>query len=143
MRKLVSIIALVAAAGGWSFAASGRDITFIPSDRVDAAFAKGEVLLNKGSYQVHASRRETAGQVEVHEKDTDIIYMLQGTTTLVTGGTVVGGKTTAPDEIRGENVTGGVSHLLKKGDFIVVPSGTPHWFKDVSGPVLYYVVKVQ
>jgi glc operon protein GlcG len=143
MRKLVPIIALVAAAGGWSYAASGRDVTFIPADRVSAAFAKGDVLLNKGSYQVHASRREAPGQVEIHEKDTDIIYVLEGTTTLVTGGSIVGGTATAPDEIRGSNVTGGETRVLTKGDFIVVPNGTPHWFKEVSGPVLYYVVKVQ
>ena len=92
---------------------------------------------------VHASRRDADGQAEVHEKDADIIYMLEGTTTFVTGGTVVGGKTTAPDEIRGTSVRGGETRTLSKGDVIVVPKGTPHWFKDVSGPVLYYVVKVR
>jgi hypothetical protein len=30
-----------------------------------------------------------------------------------------------------------------RSNVIIVPKGTPHWFKDVSGPVLYYVVKVQ
>ena len=56
---------------------------------------------------------------------------------------MVGGKTTAPDEIRGSNVQGGETRTLTKGDVIVVPNGTPHWFKEVSGTVLYYVVKVQ
>ena len=87
-------------------AAAGSNVTYIPADQVKAAFAKGAVLINNGSYQVHASRREEPGQVEVHVKDTDIIYMLEGSTTFVTGGTMVGGKTTAPDEIRGSNVTG-------------------------------------
>jgi Cupin len=76
-------------------------------------------------------------------KDTDVSYMLEGSTMFVTGGTMVGGKTTAPDEIRGSNVQGGETRTLTKGDVIVVPNGTPHWFKAVSGPVLYYVVKVQ
>ena len=30
-----------------------------------------------------------------------------------------------------------------KGDVIVVPAGTPHWFKEVSNPFLYYVVKAR
>jgi len=92
---------------------------------------------------VHASRREAAGQAEVHTRDTDIIYVLEGATTFVTGGTVVEGKTTAPDEIRGTAITDGASRRLGKGDVIIVPNGTPHWFKEVDGPVLYYVVKVR
>jgi glc operon protein GlcG len=118
-------------------------VTYIPADNVRSAFAKGAVLLKNDTYQIHASRREGAGQVEVHTKDTDIIYVLEGTTTFVTGGIVVGGKVTEPDEIRGSNVTGGDTRTLTTGDVIVVPNGTPHWFKEVSGPVLYYVIKVR
>lgn len=110
---------------------------------VDASFAKGGVLLNNGHYMVHTSRRDAPGMAEVHALDTDIIYVLQGTATFVTGGTVVDGKDTAPNEIRGSAVKGGDSRQLKKGDVVVVPNGTAHWFKEVSGPFLYYTVKVQ
>ena len=121
------------------------DVTYFPAEKVSAAFAKGAVLFDGDgrNYMVHASRRDGAGQAEVHVKDTDIIYMLDGSTTFVTGGTVVGGKTTAPDEIRGTSVEHGDTRRLGKGDVIIVPNGTPHWFKDVDGPVLYYVVKVR
>ena len=128
---------------GLALPTAGPGVTYIPADQVAAGFAKGAVLVNNGSYQVHASRREAAGQAEVHENETDIIYMLQGTATFVTGGTVTGGATTGPGEIRGTGVQGGESRTLAKGDVIIVPKGTPHWFKDVSGPLLYYVVKVQ
>ena len=121
------------------------DVTYFPAEKVSAAFAKGAVLFDGDgrNYMVHASRRDAAGQAEVHVKDTDIIYMLDGSTTFVTGGTVIGGKTTAPDEIRGTSVEHGETRRLGKGDVIIVPNGTPHWFKDVDGPVLYYVVKVR
>ena len=121
------------------------DVTYFPAEKVSAAFAKGAVLFDGDgrNYMVHASRRDGAGQAEVHVKDTDIIYMLDGSTTFVTGGTVIGGKTTAPDEIRGTSVEHGETRRLGKGDVIIVPNGTPHWFKDVDGPVLYYVVKVR
>ena len=121
------------------------DVTYFPAEKVSAAFAKGAVLFDGDgrNYMVHASRRDAAGQAEVHVKDTDIIYMLDGSTTFVTGGTVIGGKTTAPDEIRGTSVEHGETRRLAKGDVIIVPNGTPHWFKDVDGPVLYYVVKVR
>lgn len=132
-----------AATSAFSTALTPPDVTFLPSTDVAAAFAKGAVLLDQGNYMVHASRREAEGQVEIHDQDTDIIYMLEGTTTFVTGGTIVDGSTTAPDEIRGANVVGGETRVLSKGDVIVVPKGTPHWFKNVNGPVLYYVVKVR
>jgi glc operon protein GlcG len=122
---------------------ASSSVTYIPAEQVNAAFAKGAVLVNNGNYMIHASRRDAEGQVEVHVKDADIIYMLEGTTTFVTGGEMVGGRTTAPDEIRGTNVRGGETRRLTKGDVIVVPKGTPHWFKEVSGPILYYVVKVR
>jgi uncharacterized cupin superfamily protein len=140
---MLSIAGLVAVAGLAAASGPSARVTYIPAADVSAAFAKGAVLLNNGSYQVHASRREMPGEVEIHVKDTDIIYMLEGSTTFVTGGEIVGARTTAPDEIRGASVNGGESRVLTKGDVMVVPSGTPHWFKNVSGPVLYYVVKVQ
>ena len=145
MRSSIVIIAIVTVAYGVGLAvpAANSGVTYIPADQVNAAFAKGAVLINSGNYMVHASRRDAEGQVEVHTKDADIIYMLEGTTTLVTGGEIVGAKPTAPDEIRGTSVRGGDARKLSKGDVIVVPKGTPHWFKDVSGPVLYYVVKVR
>ena len=136
-------LAKVGAAAMGSGTASISQVTYIPADQVSAAFAKGAVLVNNGDYQVHASRRDAEGQVEVHTKDADIIYMLNGTTTFVTGGTIVGGQTTEPDEIRGTSVQGGETRRLTKGDVIIVPKGTPHWFKEVSGPVQYYVVKVR
>ena len=92
---------------------------------------------------VHASRREKPGMSEVHELDTDIIYVLDGNATFVTGGRSVDPKMVAPNEYRGSFVEGGESRQLKKGDVVIVPKGTPHWFKQVDGTFLYYVVKVR
>jgi quercetin dioxygenase-like cupin family protein len=120
-------------------------VRFFPSKDVDDAFAKGAVLLDgrDGNYMVHASRREKAGMAEVHAKDADVIHVLQGKATFVTGGKVVDGKSTAADEVRGASIEGGETVQLTKGDVIVVPAGTPHWFKEVDAPFLYYVVKVR
>ena len=125
--------------------AQAADVTYFPAEKVSAAFEKGAVLFEGagGNYMVHASRRDAAGEAEVHVRDTDIIHVLEGATTFVTGGTVVDGRTTAPDEIRGTAVRDGDTRRLGKGDVIIVPNGTPHWFEKVDGPVLYYVVKVR
>jgi quercetin dioxygenase-like cupin family protein len=121
----------------------GRDVIALSAEQVSAAFAKGMPLVERENYKVHASRREAAGQVEVHTRDTDVIYVLAGTATFVTGGTVVGGKNTGPEEIRGTSVDGGTSRTIHAGEVLIVPSGVPHWFKEVPAPMTYYVVKVR
>jgi len=125
--------------------ASTAPVRFFPSSEVDKAFAAGAVLLDgrDGNYMVHASRRDKPGMAEVHLKDADVIHVLGGTATFVTGGQVLEGKETAPAELRGASISGGDTVQLAKGDVIVVPAGTPHWFKEVNGPFLYYVVKVR
>jgi uncharacterized protein GlcG (DUF336 family)/mannose-6-phosphate isomerase-like protein (cupin superfamily) len=127
-------------------AATLLPVTYFPKNDVDAGFAKGSVLFDGAggrNYMVHASRRETPGMVEVHTKDTDILYVLKGTATVVTGGTMVDGKNIAPDEIRGREITGGETRKLVPGDAMIIPNGVPHWFKEVQAPFLYYVVKVR
>ena len=116
--------------------------TFVGSTQVTEAFVKGAPLVENGSFKIHASRREAPGMAEIHERDTDLVYVLEGAATFVTGGMVVDPKTTAKDEIRGASIHGGSTRQLVRGDVVIVPNGTPHWFKDVKGPLLYYVVKV-
>ncbi len=117
-------------------------VTYFDKEKVAAAFKKGMPLIEIANYKVHASHREASGMVEIHSKDTDIIYVLDGTATIVTGGTIVDGKTTAPDEIRGASIQGGDTRRLVKGDVMIVPNGVPHWFTKVTNPFNYYVVKV-
>jgi glc operon protein GlcG len=121
-------------------------VKFIDAKLVSDGFAKGAVLddgSNGENYMVHASRREKSGLSEVHELDTDIIYVLDGTATFVTGGKSVDPKMVAVNEFRGSMIDGGDARELKKGDVVIVPKGTPHWFKQVDGAFLYYVVKVR
>ncbi|MDP3089306.1 MAG: heme-binding protein [Nitrospira sp.] len=126
-------------------------VTYIESQRVTASFAKGAVLLGDDesmmhaarNYMVHASHRDKAGVVEIHEFDTDIVYVLKGTAQLITGGTPVGTKTIAPHEFRAPTVTGGEARKLVPGDVVIIPNGVPHWFKEVEAPFDYYVVKVR
>jgi mannose-6-phosphate isomerase-like protein (cupin superfamily) len=118
-------------------------VRYLGHDQVTAAFAKGTPMIEVGDYKVHASRREGPGQVEVHTRDTDIAYVLQGSATLVTGGEAVALKTIGPEEWRGTAIRGGETRRLEPGDVVVIPNGTPHWFRQVQAPFLYYVVKVR
>jgi uncharacterized protein GlcG (DUF336 family)/mannose-6-phosphate isomerase-like protein (cupin superfamily) len=131
--------------GSEETAAALRPVTYFPKNDVDEGFAKGSVLFDGAgrNYMVHASRREAPGMVEVHTKDTDILYVLQGRATVVTGGTMVDRNNIAPGEIRGREISGGETRKLAPGDAMIIPNGVPHWFKEVQAPFLYYVVKVR
>jgi uncharacterized protein GlcG (DUF336 family)/mannose-6-phosphate isomerase-like protein (cupin superfamily) len=126
-------------------------VTYIESQRVSASFTKGAVLVGDEenmmhaarNYMVHASHRDKAGVVEIHEFDTDIVYVLKGSATLITGGTPIGVKTIAPHEFRAPTVNGGDTRTLVPGDVVIIPNGVPHWFKEVDAPFDYYVVKVR
>lgn len=117
-------------------------VIYVDHDKVAAALAKGGPLARGSDLTVSGSFRNKGGSVEVHEKETDVIYVVDGSATFVTGGTMVGGKSTKPGQHIGSDIKGGETHKLTKGDVIVVPAGTPHWFKEVPTTVSYYVVKV-
>jgi uncharacterized protein GlcG (DUF336 family)/quercetin dioxygenase-like cupin family protein len=121
-------------------------VSYWAKSKVDEAFAKGAVLFDGSdgrNYMVHASRREKPGQAEIHTKDADVIYVLQGSATFVTGGEAVDAKTTAPDELRGSSIRNGETREIAQGDVLIVPHGVPHQFLTVTDPFLYYVVKVR
>ena len=123
--------------------AAAPKVSYFPAAQVNKAFEKGIPLLEIANYKIHASHRAAPGIVEIHIKDTDIVYMLEGTAALVTGGTIVEGKNIDAEEIRGKDIKGGETRQITKGDVIVIPHNTPHWFKEVKGPINYYVVKVR
>ena len=140
----------IALAGARAFAdkttamkTAAMNVSYFPAPQVKKAFEKGMPLSEIANYKIHASHRDAPGMAEVHSRDTDIIYVLEGAATLVTGGAVVDGNPIEAEEIRGKEVIGGESRRIGKGDVIVIPHGTPHWFKEVAGPIDYYVVKVR
>ena len=117
-------------------------VVFVDHDKVAAAIAKGGSLATGPDYAVSIGRRTSAGQVEIHEKETDTFYVLDGDATFITGGTMIGGTARVPGQQVGTEIQGGQTHHLTKGDVIVIPAGTPHWFKEVPKPFTYYMVKV-
>ena len=140
MKLLLVLSTLLATA--LSLSADGSGVTYVAHDAVTAALAKGGPLVTASDLLVSGSHRDKAGQVEVHDKETDVIYVTDGEATFVTGGTMIGGKVTKAGQSLGTDITGGDTHHLSKGDVIVVPAGVPHWFKEVPHSVSYYVVKM-
>jgi mannose-6-phosphate isomerase-like protein (cupin superfamily) len=123
---------------GFSMLASAADapapapVVYMDAAKVSEALAKTGLITSNTEYMVAGAHREKPGQVEVHEKTTDILFVVEGEALYVTGGKMIGGKQTRPGEWIGTDIEGGVEHHLKKGDVIIVPANTPHWFKQVT-----------
>src|SRR5437868_5351164 len=135
MAALLAALATVGAQGRQS-------VTYVGHAKVAAA-ASGADLATGPDFTVMMMKRTGAGHVEVHAKETDTFYVLDGEATFVTGGTMVGGRVSRPNQQLGTEIQGGQTHHLSKGDVITIPAGVPHWFKEVSKPpITYYLVKI-
>ena len=69
--------------------------------KVAAALAKGGSLVTRPDLLVSGSHRDAAGKVEVHDKETDVLYVVDGEATFVFGGKMVGGKVTSARSVAG------------------------------------------
>ncbi len=119
--------------------------TYVDSQKVLDQFGKKALLVpGDGAYEVQTNRRVKDGNIEIHVKETDIFYVMDGSATLLMGGTVADAHPGRPDrplQLTGTDITNPEVHELKKGDVIVIPAGVPHWFKSVHGSIDYLVVK--
>jgi glc operon protein GlcG len=115
---------------------------YFPASAVDEKFRAGGLLLDTDTYKVDAGRRDGPGEVEYHERVVDVMHVVSGRATVLTGGSMVNPREVAPGELRASAVEGGRTRELSEGDVLAIPNGVPHQFTDVSDPFLYFVVKV-
>jgi mannose-6-phosphate isomerase-like protein (cupin superfamily) len=98
-------------------------------------------IAKNGNYRFMVAHREASGEAEYHAVDADIFVVESGT--LVYGGELVDGKTTAPNEMRAASIKGGTEKPLAAGDIVTIPAKLPHQVKLAPGKEFtYFVVKV-
>src|SRR5271155_3080453 len=141
--RIWAFVATLAVGAVWVSAADAppAGVVLVNHQKMAEGFAKGGTFLDAGAYLLLTSHRVKDGAVEVHAHYGDIMFVTEGSATVITGGTVVGGKASGEGEIRGESITGGQTNHLAVGDVLVIQAGTPHWFQKVDGVVNYFVVK--
>jgi mannose-6-phosphate isomerase-like protein (cupin superfamily) len=87
-----------------------------------------------------------------HDKVSEVYQVLDGSGTLVTGGTIVNPQRRASGReevtqingpgVSGTAIDGGVSRRITKGDMVIIPAGTPHWFSEVQESLTYTIVRI-
>jgi mannose-6-phosphate isomerase-like protein (cupin superfamily) len=142
LRNVWKSLAAVLAFGPGLLAGQSPDpAVYVDAETVAAAFANGGSLAEVPDARIMVLRRNTPGRAEVHETETDIFYVVEGAATIVTGGRMVDSEVTAPGQIRGSRIEGGIVRQLRKGDFVAIPAGTPHWFSEVPESINYLTIK--
>jgi glc operon protein GlcG len=122
--------------------ANGNGAAYFDRETLLRKFAQGGLLVDEERYKLDAGRREAPGEVEYHEGVVDVMHVVQGSATVVTGGEMRDVREVAPGELRAASVEGGTTRRLQEGDVLAIPNGVPHQFVDVTDPFLYFVVKV-
>lgn len=103
-----------------------------------------KVLLTRPDGAEQLAVRVKSGQGEWHHDFADVLIGLEGEAEVVTGGTLVNGKDTAPGEKRGDGVSGGKRQPFHAGDAIRIEPGVPHQMILKPGSSFrYFVVKVR
>lgn len=119
-------------------------VTFIPHQTIEDAMSRKRdaLVLSQPNLAVEGDVRDKAGDIQFHDGVTDVFYITDGEATLVVGGKYEGGVRAAPDQVHGGKIIGGTSYHVVKGDAIVIPSRTAHWFMEVPKSVKYFTVRV-
>jgi mannose-6-phosphate isomerase-like protein (cupin superfamily) len=102
-------------------------------------------IANESHYRINIVRRGSPGVAMAHTsgpaKGSEVHYIIDGAATVVTGGTIVRPEGAPARGAGSAKIEGGQSRRVTKGDVIVIPAGTPHWYKDVEGSVTYLEVR--
>lgn len=122
--------------------------TFASSAEVAALIAKaknerkpdqatyGAPILRLAPYKVNLEYRAAVGPATIHETEAELFYVIDGSGTLTTGGKLVNEKRASAENLAGTGIEGGSARTVSKGDFILVPEKTAHWFSEINGTLI-------
>ena len=106
------------------------------AERKDNQAILAQSLIQLAPYNVSLEYRASVGNAAVHETEAELFYVIDGSATLVTGGKLTNENRTNAENLTGTGIEGGTSRRVAKGDFVMVPERTPHWFSAIDGTVV-------
>ena len=119
--------------------ASSSDVSALAaqakSERKEGQALVSKPILSLAPYRASLEYRASVGPAAIHEKEAEFFYVIDGSATMVTGGKLVGEARTNAENLTGTAIEGGTSRTVSKGDFIVVPENTGHWFSNINGSI--------
>jgi mannose-6-phosphate isomerase-like protein (cupin superfamily) len=149
MRAIAaSLVLTIVASAAWAQQPAPPTKTYSSAADVAALMAKAkadhkegqpivvESILQLAPYAASLEYRSSVGAAAVHEKEAEMFYVIDGSATLITGGKLANEKRTNAANLSGTGIDGGKSQAVAKGDFVIVPENTPHWFSAINGTIV-------
>lgn len=87
-------------------------------------------ITNSDEYRINLIRRSEAAGAIVHQRGTELHFITEGAGTIVTGGIII-----RPTDGGRASIEGGLALRVSKGDAVLIPEGTPHWYSAVEGAI--------
>jgi mannose-6-phosphate isomerase-like protein (cupin superfamily) len=119
--------------------ASSADVAALAAkakaERKEGQALVAQPIVQLAPYNASLEYRAAVANAAVHEKEAELFYVVDGSATMVTGGKLTGESRTNAENLTGTGIDGGVSRHIAKGDFIMVPENTPHWFSAIDGTI--------
>src|SRR6202795_1175907 len=113
------------------------------ADRKGDAPLVAEPILSLTPYRAQLEYRPGTSPGAVHEKDAELMVVLEGTGNIVTGRKLVDEKRVNANNLSGPSIAGGNSQAVVKGDMVIVPANTPHQVIPTGGaPIVLMTLHV-
>jgi hypothetical protein len=157
MRNVLMALLLIGVASGARAQEPlpATDVTKAQMDAFLKALPRNEIsdlpvrAVDVGGYRVGVygvlRPKDQPGDAIAHlTRTTEVYYILEGGGTLVTGGKIVNPKPVPSNRSagpRGEKIEGGVTRHVSKGDLIIIPGRTPHWWSSLDGDLNYMIIR--
>jgi mannose-6-phosphate isomerase-like protein (cupin superfamily) len=95
-------------------------------------------VVQRAPYTVNLEYRVAglSANAAVHEREAELFYVVDGSGTMVTGGKLRDEKRTNAENLQGSGIDNGMTRHVAKGDVIMVPEGSPHWFSQIDGALV-------
>jgi mannose-6-phosphate isomerase-like protein (cupin superfamily) len=106
------------------------------STRKEGQATGGDTIHSRAPYRAGLDYRASVGPAAVQEKEAELFYVIDGSATLTTGGKLTNESRTNAENLSGSGIEGGTSRTISKGDFVIVPENTPHWFSSINGVIV-------
>jgi len=112
--------------------ASPADVASAAARSKAAASLSAEVLVALPPLRLSVEYRGKPTPASVHEKNNELINVVDGAGTLTVGGTLIEEKRRDATNLTGTGIAGGRSYTLVKGSYMFIPAGMPHHFSSIG-----------
>lgn len=133
-------------------AASMANMIFVDAAQVQASIARakasqkpgqasapGQPLVSVPGYRTQLEYRTASTPGSIHDRDAELVYVVEGTGTITIGGTLNDAKHSNPANQQGTGISGGETRSLAPGSFLFIPAGVAHHFASIGAAGLAVV----